>query len=184
MLYVCQLFKFRQHSPNIALPSSCFIFTLYVDGPINLMKGYCRLDGFLTWLPVLIGWYFLATSRERCIAKLDILFQFCNSSGMVINETKIIVVDIDTGDKVTLELIFAGEIYMGLIVWLLHLLVLAFLLPMVLYGMRWRLMARISISTVWSLCHSLVRTVISSSPSSERCCCRHWCRFSMAVNPG
>ena len=35
---------------------------------------------------------------------------------MVINETKIIVVDIDTGDKVTLELIFAGEIYMGLIV--------------------------------------------------------------------
>ncbi len=51
---------------------------------------------------------------------------------MVINETKIkfIVTNNDAGDKLPLELICAGEIYMGWIVWLLHLLVLAFSLPM------------------------------------------------------
>ncbi len=46
---------------------------------------------------------------------------------------------------------------------------------MVEYGMWWRPMARISISTVWSLCHSLVRIKISRSLSRERCCYRHWC---------
>ncbi len=42
-----------------------------------------------------------ATSRERCVAKLQILFQFCNSSGMVINETKtkFMAVNSDAGDK-------------------------------------------------------------------------------------
>ena len=72
-------------------PTSCFLFILFVDEFIRLVKGRSGNDGFLKWLHLLMlmdDTVLFATSRERLIEKLNILAEWCNRCGMVINEDK------------------------------------------------------------------------------------------------
>ena len=72
-------------------PTSCFLFILFVDEFIRLVKSTVDDDGFLNWLHMLMlmdDTVIFATSRERLCQKLDVLVQWCNKSGMVINEDK------------------------------------------------------------------------------------------------
>ena len=72
-------------------PTSCFLFILFVDEFIRLVKGRSDLDGFLSWLHLLMlmdDTVLFATSRERLFEKLNLLADWCNKCGMVINEDK------------------------------------------------------------------------------------------------
>ena len=71
-------------------PTSCFLFTLYVNRLIRKLK-LCAPDGFLGNLPCLMlmdDTVILATCRETALTKLDVLLDFCDESRMVLNETK------------------------------------------------------------------------------------------------
>ena len=72
-------------------PTSCFIFTLYINGLVRRLKSACPNDGFLGWIHCLLlmdDTILLSTTREGCLAKLTILQQFYEDSGMVINQSK------------------------------------------------------------------------------------------------
>ena len=72
-------------------PTSCFLFILFVDEFVRLVKEQSGVDGFLDWLHLLMlmdDTVLIATSRERLIQKLGLLVQWCDKSGMVINEDK------------------------------------------------------------------------------------------------
>ena len=72
-------------------PTSCFLFILFVDEFIKFVKGRSGLDGFLKWLHLLMlmdDTVIFATSRQGLIDKLNLLAQWCDKSGMVINEDK------------------------------------------------------------------------------------------------
>ena len=72
-------------------PTSCFLFILFVDEFIKLVKGRSGVDGFLEWLHLLMlmdDTVMFATSREGLIEKLNMLAQWCDKCGMVINEGK------------------------------------------------------------------------------------------------
>ena len=87
-------------------PTSCFLFTIYVNTLIRMLKDRCGEDGFLGWLHSLMlmdDTVIMATSRERLLVKLDVLHEYCISHGMVINEdkTKFMVIngnEMDRGD--------------------------------------------------------------------------------------
>ena len=88
-------------------PSSCFLFTLYVNPLIRELKAKCGVDGFLGTLHCLLlmdDTIILSTSREGVLKKLDILTDFCDQSGMKINmkKTKFMVVNGDDQDKLDL----------------------------------------------------------------------------------
>ena len=71
-------------------PSSCFLFTLFVDELVRHMKELPD-DGLLEWLHLLVlmdDTVIMATSHEKLCEKLNVLAQWCNQSGMVINEEK------------------------------------------------------------------------------------------------
>ena len=71
-------------------PSSCFLFTLFVDELVRLMK-LSPPDGLLGWLHLLVlmdDTVIVATSHEKLCQKLDILARWCDQSGMVMNEEK------------------------------------------------------------------------------------------------
>ena len=85
-------------------PTSCFLFTIFVNELIVMLIMRRADDGFLCWLHSLMLMHdtiILATTRERLQEKLDILHEFCISDGMVINEdkTKFIVIHGNTQDK-------------------------------------------------------------------------------------
>ena len=68
-----------------------FLFTLFVDELIRLVKGRSGLDGFLEWLHLLMlmdDTVIFATSRQQLCKKLNVLVEWCDKSGMVINEDK------------------------------------------------------------------------------------------------
>ena len=72
-------------------PTSCFLFILFVDEFIRLVKSSVDVDGFLEWLHLLMlmdDTVIFATSRERLCQKLNVLATWCNRSGMVLNEDK------------------------------------------------------------------------------------------------
>ena len=71
-------------------PSSCFLFTLFVDELVRFMK-LSPPDRVLGWLHLLVlmdDTVIIATSHEELCKKLDILAKWCDQSGMVINEEK------------------------------------------------------------------------------------------------
>jgi len=71
-------------------PTSCFLFTLYINGLVHRMKSSCSNDSFLRWIHCLLlmdDTVILATTREMCIKKLTILQEFCLESGMMINRS-------------------------------------------------------------------------------------------------
>ena len=72
-------------------PTSCYLFIIYINDLIKLIKNTCEPDGFLSWLHLLAlmdDTVLLATSREKLRYKIQLLMQFCNKYGMVINEKK------------------------------------------------------------------------------------------------
>ena len=72
-------------------PTSCFLFILFVDEFIKLVKDRSGIDGFLQWLHLLMlmdDTVIFATSRQGLIDKLNLLAQWCDKCGMVINEDK------------------------------------------------------------------------------------------------
>ena len=90
-------------------PTSCFLFTCYVDSLITLIKDRCGVDGFLEWLHVLMlmdDTVVLATTREQCVKKLCCVLEFCKKSGMVINQskTKFMVINSESSDRKELEI--------------------------------------------------------------------------------
>ena len=83
-------------------PTSCFLFNLYVDTLITMFKEKCENDGFLGWLHVLMlmdDTVILATSRAKLHEKLNILYDYCDTHGMVINTDKTKFMVINGGDQ-------------------------------------------------------------------------------------
>lgn len=90
-------------------PTSCFLFTIYVNVLIKMFKDKCRNDGFLRWLHVLMlmdDTVIFATSRERLQEKLNILNDFCIMYGMKVNKdkTKFMVINGHENDRQPLML--------------------------------------------------------------------------------
>ena len=72
-------------------PTSCFLFILYVDELIKTIKKTHVTDGFLGWLQLLMlmdDTIIIATSHDKLRLKLETMIEWCNKSGMVINEDK------------------------------------------------------------------------------------------------
>jgi hypothetical protein len=89
-------------------PSSCFLFTLYVNKLITSMKERCQLDSYLGWLHTLMlmdDTVILATSRQRCLEKLTVLMDYSLDFGMQINEakTKFMALNVPKKDTETLH---------------------------------------------------------------------------------
>ena len=85
-------------------PTSCFLFILYINDLVKLIKDTCEPDGLLSWLHLLAlmdDTVILATSRVNIVKKVKLLLQFCNKYGMVINEkkTKLMVINGSQNDK-------------------------------------------------------------------------------------
>ena len=71
-------------------PSSCFLFTLFVDELVRCFKELPD-DSLLEWLHLLVlmdDTVIMATSHEKLCQKLNVLTEWCNRSGMVLNEDK------------------------------------------------------------------------------------------------
>ena len=82
-------------------PSSCFLFTLFVDELVRFMK-LSPPDGLLGWLHLLVlmdDTVLLATSHEKLCQKLDILAKWCDQSGMVLNEDKTQYMSFNSSEK-------------------------------------------------------------------------------------
>ena len=85
-------------------PTSCFLFIIFVNTLVKLIKDNSPADGFLGWLHLLMlmdDTIILATSRERLIQKLRFLDIYCDSHGMLVNEdkTKLMVINGDADDR-------------------------------------------------------------------------------------
>ena len=90
-------------------PTSCFLFIVYVNVLIRMVKERCASDSFLQWLHVLMlmdDTVIFASSRERLIEKLKVLGDFCDSHGMVINKgkTKFMVINGRESDKLPIHI--------------------------------------------------------------------------------
>ena len=69
-------------------PSSGFLFTFFINPLVKIIKRVDN-DGFLEDLHSLLMMddsVIMATSKERFIEKINILIQFCEDQGMVIND--------------------------------------------------------------------------------------------------
>ena len=85
-------------------PTSCLLFTTYVDKMVKMIKEAVQSDGFLGRLHVLMlmdDTVIMATSREKCLRKLEAVLKFCDEYGMEINEkkTKFMVINSDSNDQ-------------------------------------------------------------------------------------
>ena len=90
-------------------PTSCLLFTTYVDKMVKMIKESVQSDGFLGRLHVLMlmdDTVIMATSREKCLKKLEAVLNFCDEYGMEINEknTKFFVINAEANDKRPLSL--------------------------------------------------------------------------------
>ena len=72
-------------------PTSCYLFIIFVDVLILLIKSRCSPEPILGWLHTLMlmdDTVILATSREKLSEKLKLLDEYCKTSGMRLNESK------------------------------------------------------------------------------------------------
>ena len=86
-------------------PTSCYLFVIFVDVLILLIKSKCTPEPILGWLHCLMlmdDTVILATSREKMSEKLKLLDKYCDTSGMRLNEskTKLMVINGSPMDKV------------------------------------------------------------------------------------
>ena len=73
------------------IPTSVFLFIIYVDVLIKMIKTRSPVDGFLSWLHLLMlmdDTIIFATSRKKLEEKLGVLCEYCNEYGMQVNEGK------------------------------------------------------------------------------------------------
>ena len=71
--------------------TGCLLFVIYIDNLVRTMKSPFDRDGFLGMLLVMLlmdDTVILATSRDKCREKFDSLLDFCQASGMFVNEQK------------------------------------------------------------------------------------------------
>ena len=85
-------------------PSSGFLFTFFINPLVKMSLKRVDIHGFLGDLHSLLMMddsVIMATTKERFIEKINILIQFCEDQGMVINElkTQFMVVNKDEADK-------------------------------------------------------------------------------------
>ena len=90
-------------------PTSCLLFTTYVDKMVKMIKDSVQSDGFLGRLHVLMlmdDTVIMATSREKCLKKLEAVLNFCEEYGMMINEknTSFFVINAAVDEKRPLHL--------------------------------------------------------------------------------
>ena len=72
-------------------PSSCLLFLIYIDQMVKMLNDEVGTDGFLGTLHALLlmdDTVLVATSREKCLKKMDVVMRYCEEYGMVINEKK------------------------------------------------------------------------------------------------
>ena len=66
-------------------PTSCLLFTTYVDKMVKMIKESVQSDGFLGHLHVLLlmdDTVIMATSREKCLKKLEAVLNYCEEFGI------------------------------------------------------------------------------------------------------
>ena len=85
-------------------PTSCILFIIYIDKMIRMIKEKIGMDGFLGSMHTLLlmdDTVIVSTSRKKMEEKLDVLVEYCDTYGMVINEkkTKFFVVNGNSRDK-------------------------------------------------------------------------------------
>lgn len=88
-------------------PSSCLLFTIYMDEVVRMINRCVDTDGFLGTLHTLLlmdDMVILATSKEMCVRKLTAVLDYCQEHGMVLNEkkTKLMVVQGTEEDRLPL----------------------------------------------------------------------------------
>lgn len=93
-------------------PTSCLLFTLYIDHMVKMLKNEIGADDFLGSLHTMLlmdDAVIVATSREMCERKMNIVLRYCSEYGMLINQkkTKFFVVNGDDRDKQDLRV---GEV--------------------------------------------------------------------------
>ena len=72
-------------------PSSCLLFTIYVDQMVRKLKLEIGEDGFLSNLHALLlmdDTVLVSTSRDMCAKKLNVVLDYCDEYGMAINSKK------------------------------------------------------------------------------------------------
>ena len=89
-------------------PTSCFLFTVFVNVLVRKIKNKYPNDGFLSWVSVLMlmdDTVILSTSRDKCIEKVKIMLELGNEYGMVINEnkTKFMAINATNSEKYDLD---------------------------------------------------------------------------------
>lgn len=89
-------------------PTSCWLFTVYIDKFVRMIRSSCPNDGFLGWLHCLLlmdDTIILSTTRDGLKDKMEILLAFCDESGMVINQgkTKTMIINGNENDRASLE---------------------------------------------------------------------------------
>ena len=90
-------------------PTSCFLFNLFVDTLIVMLKKRCENDGFLSWLHVLMlmdDTVSLATSWRKLEEKMNILWEYCDTHSMLVDtdKTKFMVICRDDHDKLPIAM--------------------------------------------------------------------------------
>ena len=86
-------------------PTSCYLFIIFVDVLILMLKSKCSPEPILGWLHCLMlmdDTVILATSREKMMEKLQLLDRYCIENGMRVNatKTKLMVINGTPLDKV------------------------------------------------------------------------------------
>ena len=101
------LFGVRQGAPT-----SCFLFTLYVNEMIRLMKQKCDDDDFLGAIHVLLlmdDTCIVATTRDKCLQKLSVMLEFCQQRDIKVNESKTTFMVVNSNDRAPLVVRGQGE---------------------------------------------------------------------------
>ena len=80
MLITCTIISVRQ-----GCPTSVFLFIIYADALIKMIKTRSPLDGFLVSH---INTVIFVTSKRELTSKLKILCEYCDEYGMQVNESK------------------------------------------------------------------------------------------------
>ena len=83
-------------------PTSCLLFIIFVNVMIKMIKQGSPLDGFLSWLHVLVmmdDTVLLATTKEGILNKIKILYDYCDSHGMTVNNSKTMFMVVNGNDE-------------------------------------------------------------------------------------
>ena len=72
-------------------PTNCLLFVVYIDKLVRMLKQAIPTENFLGNLHCVLlmdDAVILVTSRDMCQHKLEILMEYCDKYGMVLNEKK------------------------------------------------------------------------------------------------